>query len=563
MLAELNVKDIALIKKASVTFGEGLNILTGETGAGKSVVIGSAMLALGAKARGDMIRKGAEYGYAELIFFIDDQKEKERLAAMGYAPDEDGQLVISRKIMPQRSQSQINGETVTLSRLREVCAGLIDIYGQDEHRSLMSEDEHLRILDGFIADEIQDLRRETAEAYDAYREALRKEQSFDMDESERLREQELCRYEIDEIMAADIKDGEEEELSQRYRKLSNLRSVVEDLSRAAEYLRGPGCAEAMDEIREAARYDTELTHLYEELSDADGIVASVLREIDGYIDDADIDGRLLAETEERLELVRRLEQKYGGSCEKIRAYLKKRQERLELLSDYENNKKAAVKEREACRARLEEACEKLGRKRREGAERFCREVTSELLELNFSDVVFEMDIRKKEPGRDGADIAVFTAALNPGEDPKPLMEAASGGELSRVMLAIKTVLAETDDIATLIFDEIDTGISGRTAQKVSERLCLISSAHQVICITHLPQIAAMADRHYLISKSEQEGRNVTDIELLDEEESVGELARMLSGAEVTQSVYENAREMKKLAGELKKQKRSGSRRLQK
>ena len=173
MLAELNVKDIALIRKASVTFGEGLNILTGETGAGKSVVIGSAMLALGAKARGDMIRKGAEYGYAELIFFIKDQGEKERLAAMGYAPDEDGQLVISRKIMPQRSQSQINGETITLSRLREVCTGLIDIYGQDEHRSLMSEDEHLRILDGFIADEIRELKRETSEAYDAYREALR------------------------------------------------------------------------------------------------------------------------------------------------------------------------------------------------------------------------------------------------------------------------------------------------------------------------------------------------------------------------------------------------------
>ena len=289
----------------------------------------------------------------------------------------------------------------------------------------------------------------------------------------------------------------------------------------------------------------------------------MLREIDGYIDGADIDGRLLAETEERLELVRRMEQKYGGSCERIRAYLKKREERLELLSDYENQKNAAEKEREACRKRLEEACEKLSSKRREGAERLCREVTSELLELNFSDVVFEMDIRKKEPGRDGADIAVFMAALNPGEDPKPLMEAASGGELSRVMLAIKTVLAETDDIATLIFDEIDTGISGRTAQKVSEKLCLISSAHQVICITHLPQIAAMADCHYLISKSEQDGRNVTDIELLQDEESVAELARMLSGAEVTQSVYENAREMKKLAAELKERKRAGSPMVQK
>ena len=556
MLAELNVKDIALIRKASADFAPGLNILTGETGTGKSVIIGSAMLALGAKARGDIVRKGAEYGYVELVFAPEGDKEQEMLSEAGFMPDEDGQLVISRRIYPGRSQIKVNGETVTAAKLRELCGGLIDIYGQNEHQSLLSEREHLRILDGFIEDRISGLKEKVKNTYDAYKEALRYEAGFDLDEGERLREAELCEFEINEIESAAVKEGEEEELSQRYKRLSNAREVLEHLSLAARRLRDIGCGEAMDDIRAAARYDEGLSSIYDELSDADSIIGSVLSEIDDYVEETELDSRSLSETEERLELIRRLFQKYGDGADKVQSYLEKRRERLRLLSDYEQNREKARKNTEKLRGELREACSKLSNERKAGAKRLCLEVQGELSELNFSSIGFEMQFKEKEPSEDGFDSVMFMVSLNPGEELKPLMEVASGGELSRIMLAIKTVLAETDDIPTLIFDEIDTGISGRTAQKVAEKLSLISASHQVICITHLPQIAAMADAHYMINKAQEDGRNVTTIERLSEEESVEELARMLSGAMVTDSVLENAREMKKLAKERKTEKRS-------
>lgn len=550
MLTELNVKDIALIRSVSVELGPGLNILTGETGTGKSVIIGSAMLALGGKVKGDIIRKGAEYGLVELIFVPDNDRERALIRESGFEP-EDGQLIISRRIYPGRSVSRVNGETVTLSALRELCSRLIDIYGQNEHQSLLSDKEHLRILDGFAGDSISSLKAETEAAYDAYKRAKAEAESFDLDEGERLREAELCEFEINEIETADVREGEEEELARLYKKLSNARTVVESLGRAASALRETGISEALEHIREASRYDTELSSVYDELSDADSIASTVLSEIDDYVEETELDGQRLDETEERLELIRRLGQKYGEGAARINAYKAKRQERLLILRDYEESKKRAEEKEAQTRDRLYKACEALSRERKRNAELLCREVQRELSELNFSSVSFDMEFREKEPSRDGYDNVGFVAALNPGEEPKPLSEAASGGELSRIMLAIKTVLADTDDIPTLIFDEIDTGISGRTAQRVSEKLNRIAASRQVICITHLPQIAAMADLHYLISKSEEEGRNVTTIERLSEEESINELARLLSGAVVTKSVYENAREMKKLAAELK------------
>ncbi len=550
MLAELNVKDIALIRHASISLGEGLNILTGETGTGKSVIIGSAMLALGAKARGEIIRKGAEYGYVELVFEIKDEKEEAGLRELGAEPEE-GMLVISRRIYPGRSISQINGETVTIQRLREVSRLLIDIYGQDEHRSLMSDREHLKILDDFIASEIKDEKDRVAGCYDSYKRALEEAQAFDMDESQRLREQELCEYEIDEIDQAAVKDGEEEELSLRYRRLSNAREVIALLGRASELLKQNGCGEAMDSIRDAMRYDRELLQLFEELGTADSIINTVLDELLQRIEDTELDQRSLEETEERLELVRRIQQKYGGTGADIRSYRDQREQRLLMLRDYEENKARAEKEIKRSYDELCKACQRLSDLRKKGAERLGTAIQKEMKELNFADVGFELSFDRKDPGRDGWDQVTFVAALNPGEELRPLYEVASGGELSRIMLAIKTVLAETDAIPTLIFDEIDTGISGRTAQLVSEKLCLISRRHQVICITHLPQIASMADCHYVIRKDSEEGRSVTNIERLSEEESIEELARLLSGARITASVRENAAEMKRLAGELK------------
>ncbi len=551
MLCELNVKDIALIKQASVEFSGGLNILTGETGAGKSVIIGSAMLALGGKQRGDVIRKGAESGHVELIFTVDDAEKERRLSELGVDLDEDKLLIISRRLLPGRSLSRVNGKTVTLKELREIASEFIDIYGQNEHQSLLSEDEHLRILDSYLADEIAKLKAETKKAYETYKAAQRLADSFDLDEAKRLRELELCEYEIEEIEQASVKEGEEEELAVRYKKLSNMRTVMESLSAASRALRESRMDEAMDELHAAARFDEDIEPIYEELSDADEIIVSVLRALDGYMEDAELDERGLSEIEDRLETIRKIGAKYGGSVKEIEAYRAKREERAELLRDYEHRKNKAVNETKEKKKALLDACERLSKKRKQGAKKLCSEIEKELLDLNFSNIIFRMDFQSKEPSADGSDRVMFMAALNVGEEPKPLFEVASGGELSRVMLAIKTVLAETDDIPTLIFDEIDTGISGRTAQKVAEKLNTIARTHQVICITHLPQIAAMADSHYVITKSEDDGRNVTLIERLSEEESIGELARLLSGAEVTESVKENAREMKRLADGLK------------
>ena len=556
MLAELNVRDIALIDRISVSFGRGLNILTGETGTGKSVIIGSCMLALGAKARGDVIRRGAKDGYVELVFEPETPEERERLRGLGIELSDEDPLVISRKISPGHSISRINGETVTVSRLREISRELIDIYGQNEHQSLLSEKEHLRILDDFLIEEIGDIKHETELRYEEYRAALKAAESFDMDESERLREAELCEYEINEIREADIRDGEEEELKKKYKKLSNMRNVMECLGRAAALLGERGCGEALEELRSAARYDEDIRPIFDELSDADSIVGNVVHEIEELMDETELDERSLARTEERLELVRRMEQKYGQDAEAIREYLHRRESRLSMLKDYDENRKKAGQEAERAEKRLLEACRELSERRRAGARRLCSEVESEMKDLNFSSVSFGMDFGEKAPSSDGYDTAVFVVSLNPGEEMKPLMEVASGGELSRTMLAIKTVLAKTDDIPTLIFDEIDTGISGRTAQKVSEKLGIISGSHQVICITHLPQIAAMADCHFAIRKSERDGRNVTTIDELSEEESVHELSRLLSGAELTESVYENAREMKSLAGKIRKERLS-------
>lgn len=554
MLLELHVKDIALIREATVEFKNGLNIMTGETGAGKSVIIGSCMLALGGKARPDIVRDGAESAYVELVFSVEKEAEP-YFRSLGIDP-EDGIIVMSRKMAAGRSVSRINGETVSLKTLRDAAARLIDIYGQNEYHTLMDTENHLIILDAFLGSTVAAEKADVKAAYDRYCNAEKVLASFDLDEEKKAREIELAEYEIAEIEEAGLVPGEEEELAAEYKKLNNSRNIIEYMDRAYGALTSDAAGEALSMLESAMRYDPELSGIRDELYDAQTILSDALREISSYVSSCDLSEEKLRETEKRLDLIRTLETKYGKTVDDVIGYGKKKEERLGLLRDYDENRKTAEAELAKARKELCGACGRLSEKRKEGALILCAKIRSELLELGFDSVTMELSFTEKEPQENGADRVCFLTALNPGEKAKPLSEVASGGELSRVMLSIKTVLAKTDQIPTLIFDEIDAGISGRTAQKVAEKLAIISTDHQVICITHLPQIAAMADTHYLISKEELDGRNVTGIRELSGEEPVKELSRLLGGAEITESVMENAAEMKALAERKKEEKRS-------
>ena len=553
MLVGLHVKNLALIEQADVEFGTGLNILTGETGAGKSIIIGSVALALGAKASKDMIRRGEEYAYIELIFSVDDEKKREELKRMDVYPDDDGLLIISKKITQTRSISRINDETVTTARLKAVTGKLLDIHGQHEHQSLLHKQKHLEILDEYSWRETGSLKRNVAESYRRYLELKGKLDGFSLDEESRKRELDFVKFEIDEIENSALKPGEEEELAAKFRKFSHSQKIMECLQGAYQAVDGDAIGRAYREMESVAAYDERLSGIAAGLSDAESILSDICRSISDYMDEMEFSGEDFKKTEERLDLVRGIMAKYGNSEEAVLKCLEEKKKRLEDLENYEELAFAAKAEFEEQKRVLGLLCGRLSKEREKAAKILESRITEELEDLNFLHVEFRVDVHQTDHfTAAGSDEVEFLISTNLGSiPPRPLGEVASGGELSRIMLAIKTVLADTDDIPTLIFDEIDTGISGRTAQKVSERLSYIGKKHQVLCITHLPQIAAMADTHFEIKKSVENGVTATKIRKLTENDEVDELARLLGGAEITEKVRENAEEMKRLAEETK------------
>lgn len=553
MLFHLSVRNLALIDSAEVEFEEGLNILTGETGAGKSVIIGSVNAALGGKTSKDMIRQGCDYAYVELVFSVTDEKKRRELAAREVCPDADGNLIISKKIMPSRSISRINDETVTAARLREITGILIDIHGQHEHQSLLYHAKHLEILDEYGKSRIAKLKEQTAEAYQEYAAVKKKLEYYQSGREQLLRETDFLRFEIEEIENAGLKPGEEEELESAYRRFSNSRRIVESLSEAYQAVNGDAVARALLAVEKAAEYDEGISGIRDQLYDVDALMSDLNREISSYMEEMTFDEAAFRETEERLDLIRGLENKYGDTIEKVLDSLDRKREKLKELEHFDLRREETERRFAQLEDRLETLCGELSEIRRETAQTLTERMREGLSDLNFLNVEFTMEFRRlSHYTAGGFDEAEFLISTNPGEPPRPLGAVASGGELSRIMLAIKAVLAETDDIPTLIFDEIDTGISGRTAQMVSEKLSLIAGSHQVICITHLPQIAAMADSHYEIRKTAKENRTVTQIKRLSEEQMTDELARLLGGAEITEAVRQNAREMRALAAEKKR-----------
>lgn len=557
MLTHLHVKNLAIVEDAEVDFEDHLNILTGETGAGKSIIIGSVNIALGARVSADIIRSGAEYAYVEMIF-EPGADVWDRLSDYDILPDE-GRLIISRKIMKGKSISKINGETVTLSALRNISSFLIDIHGQNEHQSLLYPDRHLEILDRYDRKNIYPVRQKVKELYRQYCDVKKECDAMAVSEDERLRRISFMEFEKNEIETADIKCGEEAELESEYKRLVNSEKIAEAVSGAYD-MTGNGNVNASDLIskslmmlRDAEQYDENIKQYADALLDADNIISELNRDMASYIDEFYFDEQRFKEVESRLDFVRKILSKYGGNESSLKEYYDKLNENLWNMRSYEERKKELD-------ARLsditEELCGQCGRLtdiRLKAAEGLKRDITKALSELNFSKVIFDIVFEKKSSySALGTDEVEFMISTNPGEKVQPLARVASGGELSRIMLGVKSVLSNTDSIHTLVFDEIDAGISGRTAQKVSEKLAYIAREHQVICITHLAQIAAMADRHFVIEKDVHNERTRTNIRLLDCEESQNELARILGGAEITESVMNNAREMKELADDWKK-----------
>lgn len=554
MLQNIHVKNMALIDEADVDFGGHLNILTGETGAGKSIIIGSISTALGGKVSRDVIRKDAEYALVELNFKVNSPQILAELEKMEIPVDGD-EVVISRRITGGRSVARINGELVSLPVLRQAAALLIDIHGQHEHQSLLHKDKHLAILDQFSREEMASVKDALKDSYREYM-ILKKEMDGAItDEGKRLSEISFLQYQIEEIENANLQDGEEEQLDKAFRKMSHARQMMESVAAAHGMTGYEGASSAGDlvgralrELSSVEKYDEAISGLISMLTDIDGLLNDFNRELADYESGLTFDESVYHETEDRLNLIQRLKTKYGSSIAEILAHQAECQEELEKLDDYENYLSGLRMKLDQAEKELKDLSDKLTTIRRANAAVLQERIKAALIDLNFLDVRFEIHC---EPlghyTENGQDSIEFMISTNPGETVKPLGKVASGGELSRIMLAVKSVLADADAIETLIFDEIDTGISGRTAQKVSEKMAVIARNHQVICITHLPQIAAMADDHYVIEKSAMEQRTITEIHHLSDDASVGEIARLLGGVEITDAVMQNAREMKNLA----------------
>jgi len=545
MLDRLLVKDLALIEKSVVEFSGGLNVLTGETGAGKSILLGSIQLALGQKANKDLIRHGKEQAIVELDFSLTEEELRRIQALEEDLELEEERLLIRRKISEKKSDIRVNDLGLTLAKLREITGGLLDLHGQHEHQSLLREGSHLEIIDGFRKKQGGKLLEEVANAYHLLQEKKRALQKFSLKEEERTRELDFLDFEIQELADAHLSEGEEAELTKEYSLYENMDRLKSLLLSAKESLEEMDFHRPIQAVEEAKDFDESLKGLSDSLYDLEAVGEDCLRSLDHYLDHAEVDEEKLFTLGERLEQIRRVMMKHGGTEAKALAALAKKEERRTFLLDYEKDEEKAKKAIVEQEKLLREKALLLSKERQEDAKVLAMQIQGEMQEMGFLDTKFEFHFQeKKEPTEKGLDEVEAYVSLNPGEPLRPLREVGSGGELSRIMLSIKTVLADTEGVSTLIFDEIDSGISGRTAEKVGEKLQKIAKNHQVILITHLPQIAAKADHHFLIEKTVENGVTHTGIHPLEEKESIEELARLLGGDEISKASLENARELK-------------------
>ena len=558
MLLNLHVKNLALIEEVDVDFEKGLIVLTGETGAGKSLILGSVNIALGNKASKDMIRKGTDYSLVELTFSVSENCAKQ-LKKYDIYMEEDNIVTVTRKISEGRSISKINGETVNIKTLKNVMSLLIDIHGQHDHQSLLYTKNHLDILDKFAKDSILELKEQIKEEYSKYTKLIKKLEEFNIDEGQKAREIEFAEYEVNEIESANLKPEEDVQVEEEFKKLSNSKEIVSALSEiynALSYETAGGLGDiinkAVMDINSIKGMDEKISQFQTELYDIDNLCRELTSQIYDYNSGMDFNPEYVREVEERLDVINHLKLKYGNSIEVILRYKEEKEEYLEKFNNMTDEMESVKNQISELEGTLNNLCTKLSEQRKKAAKELEVLVKQALVDLNFIAVEFEIQITRKESiGENGFDNVEFMISTNPGESVKPLVKVASGGELSRIMLAIKSILATEDDIDTLIFDEIDTGISGQTAMKVAEKMAKISRNHQVICISHLSQIAAMADSHYLIKKTADENSTTTSIKKLTRQQSIEELLRINGGSGITEAGLIHATEMKDMADRTK------------
>ncbi len=549
MLTNLYIENIAVIEKTSVDFAKGLNVLTGETGAGKSIIIDSINAVLGSRTSRDLIRNGCESAFVSAEFTDPSEQAAEILREYGFEP-EDGVVILQRELKLSGSgKCRINGRPTTAAVLKAVGVYLINIHGQHESYELMSPELHINYIDKLGENEAELTEYQTA--YKKYKSLKSELEKAQYDEAERERRMNLLKYQVDELEAADMYAGEYEELIEQRTVIENKEKIASALSEVKELLNGgdetdgaiqslEGACSSIDEITsvysDAVSISERLNNAVYELEDCYNEVVAMSETADGEVES-------LEEIEDRIDLIHKLSRKYGTTIEEMLDFLDKARKELDYLEKYEENRESLAADCKRARQKAQELAEKLSEKRRATSVSFSSEVKKEMSFLDMPDVELVVRQERCELDKNGCDNIEILISTNPGEDPKPVAKIASGGELSRMMLAIKNVLADKDDIDTLIFDEVDTGISGSASQKVGLKLKEVSGSQQVLCVTHQAQIAALADSHYKIAKKVTDGKTYTSVTPLDHEGRRNELARIIGGVEITQTTLDYAEEM--------------------
>ena len=546
MLSLLHIENIAVIESADISFDQGFNVLTGETGAGKSIVIDAISAILGQRAYRDMIRTGTGRASVRAVF-----TGVPELAWFGENGVEyDPETIIQREIyLDGKNVCRVNGTLVTVSILHKLGIQLINIHGQHDSASLFDEENHLRFLDAFW--ENDGLLEAYREKFSRVSELRREIQRMTMDEGEKLRRMESLRFQIEEISRAGLETGEDEALEARRKLLQNAEKLSNSMNDAVEQLYGgddtDGAASLLGAAERAlariARYDDTIAALHDRVADLMYQVQDVAEEVRDARDGLSYSADELEQIESRLDVIHRLRRKYGATCADILAYLERAKEELDEIEFADDHLEKLKKKLKTVEAEAWEAAKELRKRRMAAGEALSARILTELSQLDMPRVQFCCRFSETELTADGADAVAFYMSANAGEALKPLSKVASGGELARIMLAMKNVLAEQDQVATLIFDEVDTGVSGRAAQKVAEKLRAVARNKQVLCVTHLPQIAALGDTHMLIAKSEKNGRTYTTVTPLDREGRKRELARIIGGANITETTLKSAEEM--------------------
>jgi len=561
MIEHIDIKNVALIKEGSIDFSEKLNIISGETGAGKSMVIDAINFMLGKKAGKDFIRLGEDKAAVSGLFTIENDDVALELEEKGIAVGEDKSVLIERIITESGKGSiKANGKTISLVILKEISSLLVDVHGQHDHQSLLNPAKHMEILDVFCPEELKDKKAELSDYLKEYKDLSKKAADIVAKSGKSGEKLEDIKFEIDEIENAKLYAEEEEMLSERHKTLLHSEKLKENSSKIIDALYNDmeeasvltmlnQCLRLAGEI---ADMDKEAAYIFDSLQGMSIDLEDMKRDISAYSEGIDSDGYELKEVEARLELIYSLKRKYGRSVSDILDYWEKAKEEYSSLINADKILAQINSRRKALNGEITGVCEKMRKIRKTTAKAISAQIEGILRELGMKDACFEISVeQKKEFGANGNDTVTFLISPNLGEPLKELSKIASGGEMSRVMLAMKTVISTADSIETFIFDEIDTGVSGRTAQKVAEKLCLIASIQQIICITHLPQIAAMGDAHLLIEKTTDEERTLTRVNNLDKEAQVREIARLLGGAKITDAALANADELKNMADSYK------------